>query len=184
MREAKERGTDIERCCEGLPTNLRMPTADSQPAKFPSSSRNYVTGITGVRNPSTSAQPSRLSWSSATEANGPRESALGELLTALAVAGVDPPVLTTPNTTSTPHEEPNELDGIEDVAASQEPPNDGPPGIRRTPAEREEFRDYYSRSTIEFLNYFQDVGQESTSESGSSTPVQTFTSPVMNARRE
>ena len=180
MREARERGTDIERCCEGLPTNLRMPTADSQPAKFSSSSRNHVTGTIGVWNPSTSAQPSRLSWSSATEANGPRESALGELLTELTVDIVDPPVLITPNQTSTPHEDLNELDSI---AASQEP-DDGPPGIRRTPAERKEFRDYYGRSTVEFLNYFQDVGGDSTSESGSPTPVQTFTSPVAIARRE
>ena len=180
MREARERGTDIERCCEGLPTNLRMPTADSHPAKFSSSSRNHVTGTIGVWNPSTSAQPSRLSWFSATEANGPRESALGELLTELTVDVVDPPVLITPNQTSTPHEGSNELDGI---TSSQEP-DGGPPGFRRTTAEREEFRAYYGRSTVEFLNYFQDVGGESTSESGSPTPVQTFTSPAGIARRE
>ena len=28
IREAQERGTDIERCCNGLPSNLRMPSAD------------------------------------------------------------------------------------------------------------------------------------------------------------
>ena len=183
MREAKERGTDIERCCQGLPTNLRMPTADSRPDIFSSSSRNHMAGTTGVWTANTSAQQSKLSWFSATEANGPRESALGELLTELAVDGVDPPVLTTPNQTSTPHEQPNELISIEDIAASQEP-HEGPPGIRRTPAQREEFRAYYSRSTIEFLNYFQYAGEESESEGGSPTPVQTFTSPIRIGKRE
>lgn len=101
MHEAKKRGTDIERCCIGLPTDLRMPNAD----QFPSSSHKHWARSSGIGNPEIHARRSVIPSSSAIEANAPRETTLDdELLTGLVLDGiVDPPLLTTPRKTKTPH---------------------------------------------------------------------------------
>ena len=160
MREAKERGTDIERCCDGLPTNLRMPNADIQPDQSSSSSHHHGAGSSEMMNPETNAQRSGIPWSSATEANARRESTLGELLRELAVEGIDPPLLTTPNETRTPHGELPKLNSTKNIGATESQtsplePCDAPPGIQRGPAEREEFKAYYAQSASVFLSYFQ-----------------------------
>lgn len=147
MCEAKIRGTDIERCCNGLPTNLRMPNAD----QFPSSSHIHWASSSGIGNPDTHARRSVIPSSSAIEANdAPREANLDdELLTELVVDGVVDPalLLTTPNETRTPYGqllllEPNGIEDTEAIlfgqAGSQNSSEERPPGIRRGPAEPEE----------------------------------------------
>lgn len=92
MREAKERGTDVERDCDGLPTFLRMPKAD----QFSSSSHNHGASSSGIGNPDDAhARSSVIPSSSATGAkNAPRAITLSELLTELVIIDgtLDPPV--------------------------------------------------------------------------------------------
>lgn len=159
MCEAKERGTDIERCSEGLPMNMLMPDAHTRPDKFSSSTRNH-----GSRISSPGAEPSRVPVSSAIDVTEPFDSPPRELLTELAVDGIDSPVPTTPNKNSTSHGELpgfNRIEDIEEFLARwaefrdrPQVPCDEAPRIHCGPAEREAFKAYYQEPASVFLNYF------------------------------
>ena len=172
MRDAEARGTDIECSSDGLPSNLRMPTAGSRPGENPSSTSNHGTGTTGASSPSNSAKPPRVRWSSAVEANEPRESALRDFLTELAIDGADPPVLIADIETSPQAESPN----------SPQEPSHGPPGIRRSTAEREEFKAYHKASDDEFLNYFKSREPMSYPDMSAPSPTPAFSDPVVISR--
>lgn len=159
MREAKERGTDIERCSEGLPMNMLMPDAHTRPDKFSSSAHNH-----GSRISSPSAEPLRVPVLSAIDVTEPFDSPPRELLTELAVDGIDPPVTTTPKKSSTSHGELprfNRIEDIEEFLARRAEFRDRPqvpcneaPRIHCGPAECEAFKAYYQEPASVFLNYF------------------------------
>lgn len=159
MREAKERGTDIERCCEGLPRNMLMPGAGT---RLPF--HNHRAGLPEVWTPSSSAELSKLPPSSVFEGNEPIDNPRDELLTELEVDGVDPPVPTTRNKPWTSHGELPKLNNVEDIEAfparraeslgRPQVPCDEPPRIQHGPAEREAFKIYYKGPARVFLNYF------------------------------
>lgn len=165
MREAKARGTDIERCSEGLPMNMLMPDASSRLFKFSSSMHNHGAATPGVRTPSTSGGPSRVPPLSAIEGIEPIDSPPRKFLTELVVDGVDPPVPTTPNKTRTSHGDLSKLDNIEVIEAflarrAESPdwrqvPCDKSPRIHYGPGEREAlFKAYCKKPASVFLNYF------------------------------
>ena len=172
MRDAEARGTDIERSSDGLPSNLRMPNIDDRLDKDPSVSGNHRTGTTGVSSPSNSAEPPRVGRSSAVEANEPRESAVRDSFTELAMDGADPPVVIRDIEASPQAESPNR---------SQEPLH-GPPGIRRNTAEREEFKAYYKKSDDVFLKYFQSTEQMSDPDMSGPSPSPAFSDPILIPR--
>ncbi|KAL9137457.1 MAG: hypothetical protein Q9175_001346 [Cornicularia normoerica] len=184
MHEAKERGTDIERCCEGLPMRMLIPDVDTRPDKFSSSSHDYASGTPWIWTPSTSAESSRVPSSSAIGGDKPIDSPPRELLTEMAVNGVDPPVPTTPNKTTTSHGELPKLNRIEDIetfiARLAESPNctqvpcDEPHRVQYGPGEREAFKAYYKKpASVFFLNYFhilERMPDPPTSEAGTKWP--------------
>ena len=195
MREAKERGTDIERCCEGLPTNLMLPRTDTRSVSFSSSSHNHEASTLGILTPNTSAYPSRIPSPSAIEANGPSDDPLDDLLTELPIDGIDQP-LSAPSAIRPSHKELDSFDSIEILeafgaflASEKEsadhlllPPAE-PPGIQRTPAERKMFKTYYEGPASVFLNYFRTVEQvlDSPPIAAAQKPMRTVTEPVMIA---
>lgn len=164
MREAKQRGTDIERCSEGLPMSLRMPDADTRSDKISSSFHSHGVSTPGTWTPTTTAPPSRVPSSSVIEGNKKIDSPPRELLTELALDGVDPPVPILPNKTRTSHGELPKLQNPEDievfVARRAESPNrpqvpcDEPPRLEYGPAEREAFKAYYKERPSVFQDYF------------------------------
>lgn len=165
MREAKERGTDIERSCEGLPMNMLMPQAYTRPEKFSSSSTHcYEPGTVEVRNPYSDYEILKIASLSTIAVYEPRESPPCELLTELAVDGVNPPVSTIPDETRTSHGQFPTLNGTEDIEAfpfrrAESPdhpqvPCDESPSIQHGSAECEPFNTYYKEPASVFLNYF------------------------------
>lgn len=161
MREAKERGTDIERCCEGLPMNLLMPDAGTRSDMFSSSSNSREAGTSVAGSPSTNIGSLRAPPSSAVEGhdNPPRE-----LLTEAAVDGVDPPVPTNLYKIGTSHGELPKLNKSKDIegfVAGQvkspdhpQVPCDEPLRTSCGPAEREVLKAYYKEPASVILNYF------------------------------
>ena len=149
MREAEDRGTDIERCSAGLPRNMLMPDADTRPTKFSSSSHSYGAGTPEVWIP-------RIS-----ESNEGIDSPSRELLTELPVDGVDPPVPTPPTGTRMSHGDLPKLSRVQGTQAfgarRAESPNllrAQPPRIQYRPAEREAFDAYHKEPVGLSLDYF------------------------------
>ena len=150
MRQAQERGTDIERNCEGLPMGMLMPNVEARTDEFSSSAHSHGAGTPDVWTQSTNAQPPRDSASFACEADEINDSPPPDLLTELAVDGVDPLVPTIPIQTRTSRGELLQLHNIEDIGAflarrAESPnrpqvPRDEPPPLQYGPAEREAFK--------------------------------------------
>ena len=160
MRRARERGTDIERCCLGLPMKLRMPHACTRPETFSSSSSHYhEPGTAEVWNPDSDSELLEFSSSSTIVVDEPIE-----LLTELAVDGLDPPVPIIPDKTMASHEELPTLNRMEDIeafvsmrAASPDRPRvpcDESPRTKYGSTEREAFKSSYNDPPSNFLDYF------------------------------
>lgn len=86
VREARERGTDVERDCEGLPTSLRMPSPV-------------------ILSPTSNASLRTVPLSPAIEAKGEIQSAQIEFMAALDLSGRHAPELIIPDQFNTSHEE-------------------------------------------------------------------------------
>ena len=160
MRRAKERGTDIDRCCLGLPIELRMPYACTRPEIFSSSSSSsHERSTTEVWNPNPDPELLEISSSSTIVVDEPIE-----LLTKLAVDGVDPPGPFIPDKTMTSDGElpmPNSMEDIKAfVSRRPESPDrsrvlcEQSPSTEYGSAECETFKAYYHDPPINFLNYF------------------------------
>ena len=167
MREAKARGTDIERCSEGLPRNMLMPDAHTRPDNLSPSTHNHGAATPGVWVPSTSTITPRVSSSSTIQGNEPTDSPPWELLTKLAVDSVDPPIPTIPGNPRISHEELLKLNRIANVQVSPlrraEPPDrpqvpcKEPARIHCGPAEREAYKVYHQQPVSVILNCFHAV---------------------------
>ena len=143
MREARERGTDIERCNDGLPMNLRMPAPSSRAGANDNLSGEPLTGlpVAGVDPPRlTPANNTSTSHGDLSQLDGIIED--GEVsLTLEAFLGQD---------VGSPIPSP-----VQPPSPPPAPAPPAPPGIHRGSAEREIFLSHYKKSASEFLNYFQ-----------------------------
>lgn len=197
MREAKERGTDIERCSEGLPMGMLMPEADTRPDKFSSSPHHFRVGTPRIRIRSISAE-STISLPSTEDDDGTLvDSPPSELPVESAVDGVaDPARPNAPNKNWTSHGELPKLNRIEDIEAflargaessnRQQVLCDEPPRSQYESTEREAFKAYYKEPASLFLNYFhilERVSDPSMSELGTKRPSTPAHSPVATATR-
>ena len=160
MRRAKERGTDIDRCCLGLPMELRMPYVCTRPETFSlSSSSCYERSTPEAWNPNPDPGLLEISSSSTIVVDEPIE-----LLTKLAVDGVDPPVPIIPDKTMTSHKGLPTLNSMEDIKAfvcrRAESPDrsrvlcEESPSTEYGSAECEAFKAYNNDPPSNFLNYF------------------------------
>ena len=151
MRRAKERGTDIERCCLGLPMKLRMPQAYTRPETLSSSSPHYhKPGTAEVWNPSSDSELLETSSPSTIVVDDPVE-----LLTDLAVDGVDPPVPTIPDKPRTSHRDIPTLNIIQDIQTSVSKRAE-PPDYPRVPRSESSHTEYESPESEAFKNYYND----------------------------
>ncbi len=165
VREAKHRGTDIERYPDGLPMNMLMPDADTRPKESSFSSRSSKAGTSEVLIPGISAELSRVPSSPATESNELTDSPPHEFLAEPAVNEEDLPVPTNPIRTGMSHGDPPKLSSIADTEAfvtrqAETPsrpqvPGDDPPRPQSGPAEREALEAHHKEPTSVSSNYFQ-----------------------------
>ena len=203
MRRAKERGTDIERCCLGLPMKLRMPQAYTRPETFSSSSSHYYKpGTAEVWNPNSDSELLGTSSSSTIVVDEPTG-----LLTELAVDGVDPPVPIIPDETTTSHGQLPTLNRMEDIEAFVSRRAESPdrprvpcyesPRTEYGSSECEAFKTYYNDPPSDFLNYFHLLERApdpqipalitkwpNTPSTLNHSPTWTDTDPVATLRRE
>lgn len=141
-----------------------MPDIHTRPDKLSSSTYNHEAATPGVCIPSTSTITSRVSSSSTIQGNEPTDSPPWELLTELAVDGVDLPVPRIPEKTRISHRELLKLNRIENVQVSpfcraESPdrpqlPCEEPTRIHYGPAEREADNIYLKQPVSVFLNCF------------------------------
>ena len=147
MREARERGTDIERCCDGLPTNLRMPAPISRPDANDMLLAELPTGllvdggdpplVTTANNTSTShGDLSQLDGVEDEEVSLTLEDMLGQEAE-LPDPSQEPPDASPPSSHSPP------------------PPTTTTASTQHTSAERETSPSHHRPSGSECLNYFQ-----------------------------
>ena len=171
MRKAKDQGTDIEHCFEGLPRNMPIRDANTRSDKSSSSHRNRMAFTTGISIANTSADRSRVSSLSSMEGNEPNDRPPHELLT-LAVDVVDPPVPNIPPKTKTFHGELPKLSGIGDIDAvlarrGESPdrpqvPCDRPSRVQHGPTERDAVSGHHKQPASVSLKYLHILERMST----------------------
>lgn len=195
MREAKQRGTDIERCSEGLPMSMLMPDADIRPDKFSSSPYQHGAGTAGMRIQSISAKSTASLLPTEDDDGTFVDSPPPELPIELVVEKTaDTSIPNTPNKIWACHRELSKLNRIEDIeaflACGAESPNrrqvpcDEPARSQYGSAEREGFKGYCKKSASLFLNYFHILEQgsdPSMPELGTKWPSMPAHSPIATA---
>ena len=165
MKEACDRGTDITRDHQGLPTKLRLPPSPPKPtpSSQPSPEQAYISPLDGTAEttPESSRERPPIVEKDLPSIDSPPR----DLLTEVEVEGIDQPVSVTPIKKKTPpsHDSLPAIRSVEEAIAftarrEESPkryqvPLDFPPPEPKTRAERLFFRDIkHCRKQV--LNYF------------------------------